>query len=498
MYIQYIYITNLKLHSPIRQRAVVQTYTIYHIPYAYDPYCTQSSTHRTHNSCSVGSPLRHRYVRHRLLAVVEFPCLCFLVHFRTRIPTRPLPRSVPQGYQHQCCCEANPYSTCLFFFAGYQRFSNIYEQVQPAPVVNNTQAAQDATPFQRTAPIYWTLQNRRTQPKQQAMSANGGNVTCRDDLYATPIRRAERLARAAAASNCASSPEARSNISPIVPRNGSGSIFMTSTPTRGDTSSSASAENVPPMKQPSRNWSDNSPERLNTCADRIGQSKTTLMDFKKLLLAKSAKTSPVQRKVSAVELLKKSSAPTAGSVTAQKPTPATPGASKPTLNSSLKLLDLSGSPKTFANRRMLRQGQFGSPSKTFAPKIRGPSGTAVASVGPRTDIMSTTIPEANSEEDHSNNSGGSRASLEAGNSIAADPASPSPPVAISSFDLKRNFFLQTEENNFMRGELKPSFGRNGHATSASSSSVATEAAGVESANKYVSAPTSLPAFETAL
>lgn len=383
---------------------------------------------------------------------------------------------------------------CFFSFAGYQRFSNIYEQVQPAPV--NTQAA-DATPFQRTAPIYWTLQSRRSQPKP-AMSE--GNVTCRDDLYATPVRRAERLARAAAAAGAATSnsssgsgqaTDGKSNISPIVPRNGSG-IFVTSTPTRGESSAS---ENVPPMKQPSRNWSDNSPERLNTCADRIGQSKTTLMDFKKLLLAKSAKTSPVQRKVSAVELLKKSSAAatTGGgnvAATGQKPThtTTTPGASKPTLNSSLKLLDLSGSPKTFANRRMLRQGQFGSPSKTFAPKMRGPSATAVASVGPRTDIMSTTIPEANSEEDHSNNSSGSRASLEAGETVAG--SSPSPPVAVSSFDLKRNFFLQTEENNFMRGELKPSFGRNGLAPSVAD-------AGVES-NKYVSAPTALPAFETAL
>lgn len=352
----------------------------------------------------------------------------------------------------------------------------------------NTQAA-DGTPFQRTAPIYWTLQSRRSQPKP---AMPGGNVTCRDDLYATPVRRAERLARAAAAAAASNSSsgsgladaatDGKSNISPIVPRNGSG-VFITSTPTRGESSAS---ENVPPMKQPSRNWSDNSPERLNTCADRIGQSKTTLMDFKKLLLAKSAKTSPVQRKVSAVELLKKSGGNAVAS--GPKPTQTTPGASKPTLNSSLKLLDLSGSPKTFANRRMLRQGQFGSPSKTFAPKMRGPSATAVASAGPRTDIMSSTIPEANSEEDHSNNSGGSRASLEAGETVAG--SSPSPPVAVSSFDLKRNFFLQTEENNFMRGELKPSFGRNGLATSAAD-------AGGDS-NKYVSAPTALPAFETAL
>ncbi|XP_030080645.1 uncharacterized protein LOC111595972 isoform X1 [Drosophila hydei] len=370
---------------------------------------------------------------------------------------------------------------------GYQRFSNIYEQVQPAQL--NTQAG-DATPFQRNAPVYWTLQSRRSQPKP----LSSGNATCRDDLYATPIRRAERVARAAAATAAATgnaaaaAAEGRSKLSPIVPGNGNGA-FLTSTPTRSETSIT---ENVPPMKQPSRNWNDNSPERLNTCADRIGQSKTTLMDFKKLLLAKSAKTSPVQRKMSAVELLKKTSAPATsnGNAPSQKTATATPGASKPTLNSSLKLLDLSGSPKTFANRRMLRQGQFGSPSKTFVPKIRGPN-AAVASVVPRTDIMSTIIPEANSDEDHSNNSGGSRAGSEADETAACTVANSNSPssVAVSSFDLKRNFFLQTDENNFMRGELKPSFGRNAGAP--------TVAISAES-NKYVSAPTSLPAFETAL
>ncbi|XP_017967000.1 uncharacterized protein LOC108658860 isoform X1 [Drosophila navojoa] len=374
---------------------------------------------------------------------------------------------------------------------GYQRFSNIYEQVQPAQL--NTQAG-DATPFQRNAPVYWTLQSRRSQPKP----LSSGNATCRDDLYATPIRRADRAARAAAATgagtatpgNASSTPNGRNNMSPIVPGNGNG-VFLTSTPTRSET---GATENVPPMKQPSRNWNDDAPERLNTCADRIGQSKTTLMDFKKLLLAKSAKTSPVQRKVSAVELLKKTSAPTSTANGAgQKTATATPGASKPTLNSSLKLLDLSGSPKTFANRRMLRQGQFGSPSKTFVPKIRGPN-AAVASVVPRTDIMSTTIPEANSDEDHSNNSGGSRAGSEADETAACTVANSNSPssVAVSSFDLKRNFFLQTEENNFMRGELKPNFGRNGGASAAVVGAINAET------NKYASAPTSLPAFETAL
>lgn len=419
--------------------------------------------------------------------LIEFSSSSFLLlGKRTLIrkpPTKKLMQFCAQIYEFQL----NDFVFDLLFSVGYQRFSNIYEQVQPAQL--NTQAG-DATPFQRNAPVYWTLQSRRSQPKP----LSSGNATCRDDLYATPIRRAERVARAAAATAAATgnaaaaAAEGRSKLSPIVPGNGNGA-FLTSTPTRSETSIT---ENVPPMKQPSRNWNDNSPERLNTCADRIGQSKTTLMDFKKLLLAKSAKTSPVQRKMSAVELLKKTSAPATsnGNAPSQKTATATPGASKPTLNSSLKLLDLSGSPKTFANRRMLRQGQFGSPSKTFVPKIRGPN-AAVASVVPRTDIMSTIIPEANSDEDHSNNSGGSRAGSEAGETAACTVANSNSPssVAVSSFDLKRNFFLQTDENNFMRGELKPSFGRNAGAP--------TVAISAES-NKYVSAPTSLPAFETAL
>ncbi|XP_002096261.2 uncharacterized protein LOC6535633 isoform X1 [Drosophila yakuba] len=362
---------------------------------------------------------------------------------------------------------------------GYQRFSNIYEQVQPAP---STQPQEDATatPFQRSAPIYWTLQNRRSQPRPQPP----GNVTCRDDLYATPIRRADRLPRPVVAAASTAAEGNRSNISPIVPRNRAGA-FLTSTPTRsGEAERDPENTQLPPMKKPSRNWTDDAPERLNTCADRIGQSKTTLMDFKKLLLAKSAKASPIQRKVSAVELLKKPTQATATPPVLKPSGPAQKVASagsKPTINTSLKLLDLSGSPKTFANRRMLRQGQFGSPSKTFAPKMRGPVNmVAAAAAPPRTDIMSTTIPEANSEEDQSNTSGGSRASSEAGETVP------------SSFDLKRNFFLQTEENNFMRGELKPSFARSNGAAGGAST---------EGGNKYVAAPVAnptLPSFETAL
>lgn len=372
--------------------------------------------------------------------------------------------------------------------------------MQPAPNNQPSETVETASPFQRSAPIYWTLQSRRSQPRPQPTSG----VTCRDDLYATPIRRADRLPRPVAA---AANDGNRSNISPIVPRNRSGGAFLTSTPTRGGlVGGGGEGENsgaqVPPMKQPPRNWSDDSPERLNTCADRIGQSKTTLLDFKKLLLAKSAKASPVQRKVSAVELLKKSSA--AASPPPPQPKPITVGQkvapAKPTLNSSLKLLDLSGSPKTFANRRMLRQGQFGSPSKTFAPKMRGPvNAVSAASAPARTDIMSTTIPEANSEEDNSNTSGGSRASSEAGDTKPT----------LSTYDLRRNFFLQTEENNFMRGELKSSFARTtngaggGGGGSGAGSAVTAPIGGAASAESNKCVPASvanpaLPSFETAL
>lgn len=352
-------------------------------------------------------------------------------------------------------------------------------------------------PFQRNAPIYWTLQNRKQVNRTVANSA-----TSRDDLYATPIRRSERVARAAAAAQ--SSTVSTASISPIVPRNRSSSVgFLTSTPTQLD--SQLPADNIP-AKQPSArsvNWDDNSPERLNTCADRIGQSKTSLLDFKKLLLAKSVKSSPVQKKVSAVELLKKStsnvSAPNSNAnvVGGTIPINPTTNMSAP-INSSMKLLDLSGSPKTFANRRMLRQGQFGSPSKSFAPKIKtspGGAGWRGHNTVHRTDIISTTIPEANSEEDQSTSTNSSSGSTKVLTEIGGDDAeerlnttttttttvsTSAATTAAEKFNLKRNFFLQTEENNFMKGELKKPF--------AKTTLLGTPAVSSGNSNQYVTGP----------
>lgn len=321
--------------------------------------------------------------------------------------------------------------------------------------------------FQRNTPVYWTLQNRRPVKPQPV------SVTSRDDLYATPIKRSERVARAQqqqqqqpqvvnSATSCGSL-ATTSTYSPLQQRNRNS--FLTSTPIRGQLDSQLPADNIPAKQPTSRiqNWDDNSPERLNTCADRIGQSKTSLMDFKKLLLAKSAKTSTVPKKISAVELLKKNNANQSPIKTGSNNSEINSATTASQLNSSMKLLELSGSPKTFANRRMLRQGQFGSPSKTFVPKIKTSPATWRSNSVQRTDIMSTTIPEArDSEEDHSNNS--SQNSSTTSSKQASKPQGENLPpteslVDTESLNLKRNIFLQTEENNFMRGELRSSFGR---------------------------------------
>lgn len=260
------------------------------------------------------------------------------------------------------------------------------------------------------SPVYWTLQNRRSP--RPALAAYSGS-TSRDDLYATPVKRSERrLPTPGVFYTPAQNPSMASENS---------TQFTTSTPIRR--SEMENIHSVVSLRQQLArygNLNDNSPERLNTCADRIGQSKTSLMDFKKLLLAKSTKTSTLTKKVSAVELLKKSQSPTP-TATSSNPISTIDGqnltndghkSALTPMNSSMKLLDLSGSPKTFASRKMLRQGQFGSPSKCLAPKLKGSPGgwrSQVASAVNRTDVMSITIPEAsNSEEDQSGSSGASR------------------------------------------------------------------------------------------
>lgn len=306
---------------------------------------------------------------------------------------------------------------------------------------------------ERNSPVYWTLQSKRCG-RQQVISS-----ISRDDLYATPLKRSDRKLR-------------QGNISSIGQGDRMG--IVTSTPMRQSTTDSPLPSDRIPMKQPSPRsllWDDDSPDRLNTCADRIGHSKTSLMDFKRLLLAKSVKSNTLPKKLSAVEMLKKNPTATGQSIGDGRITctntksNAPPGSPTSKINSSLNLLDLSGSPKTFANRRMLRQGQFGSPSKSFTPKLKNsPSGWR-ANSALRTDIMSTIIPESNSEgEDHSTlvadeSNVTKSCSILNGNLNIAEGETGGNMENFKRKDKEKNIFLQNEQNNFMRGELRASFAK---------------------------------------
>lgn len=300
----------------------------------------------------------------------------------------------------------------------------------------------------------------------------------------------------------------------------------------GSASSLSSGRSTPSFARPQLEpQQSGSTDQLasTSCSDRLGTPKTTLLDFKKLLLAKATgKTAPTS-KPSAVEQLRLAKAAAAaataaaaagtqqqqqtGGATVSSAAPPVTATGVAALNASMSIIDLSGSPKTFANRRMIRQGNFGSPSKSGAAAAAAGTGggdgvlDAPNSVGKhhmspraawkfanapyRTDVMSTAIPEAHSEEDTSNGSTGSNASavttIDRSEATVASADSPSPTASTASSDagtgvssssgssasasssaaaasttalvaadtinLKSNIFLQAEENNFMRGEI---------------------------------------------
>lgn len=218
-------------------------------------------------------------------------------------------------------------------------------------------------------------------------------------------------------------------------------------------------------------WANDSVEIPRTCSDRMGTPKTSLMDFKKLLLSKSS--GKTGRSTSAVEqlLLKKPS--TSGSSSpVPNATPSSEDIPKPTYNrtanlSTLKIQDLSGSPKTFANRRVLRApGNFGSPGRGMMMMGGGKSIAApVAAINAvKHDIMSTSIPEDHSEEENLSKTPPpprgvlrQQSSEELSSGSPTSPPSPAPAfgqgIVSESVNLKDNFFLKTEENNFPRNEI---------------------------------------------
>lgn len=127
------------------------------------------------------------------------------------------------------------------------------------------------------------------------------------------------------------------------------------------------------------------------CSERKGQKpkQTSTIDFKRLLLQKSSSNAP--RKLSAVEQLKLSKQQI------KPPQPKT----QPDMN----ILDLSGSPRSLVNRRLLNNAP-GSPSRELkpAPKILSPR-SQWRFASPRSDVLSSTILEDCREDETSNSSG---------------------------------------------------------------------------------------------
>lgn len=219
--------------------------------------------------------------------------------------------------------------------------------------------------------------------------------------------------------------------------------------------------------------------QTTTCSDRLGVPKTSLNDFKKLLL--NATNKKMSTKPSAVEQLK---------------------LKNESLNASpMKILDLSSSPKSFMNRRVLQlqpsqTSTSSSPYKKvnlMSPRSRWKynnfSKSSIASIpeaNVEDDVITTT--ETHQDEEKKLNTDFSftnplyatpqkklsvitekvvkelnisdpqtpTASAESVEPIIAKTeSSPETGIIETNFSMEENIFLQAEENNFMRGEIKP-------------------------------------------
>ncbi|KAI5637458.1 hypothetical protein NE865_09889 [Phthorimaea operculella] len=180
-----------------------------------------------------------------------------------------------------------------------------------------------------------------------------------------------------------------------------------------------------------------------TCADRFGPiPQTSRLDFKKLLLQHSVKLNTLQpqsksTKLSAAEQLKLSKE--------KSGTLPLPSAAN---RSQVNILDLSGSPKTYTHRKVIKPNpQPASPGRTGAlikehkntPKILLSPKSAWRFSSPRSDVLSSPIPEANNEED-SNSSG------EKHDTSPNPPSKTVPIVTNQHFGARRNL-IPINENN---------------------------------------------------
>lgn len=182
-----------------------------------------------------------------------------------------------------------------------------------------------------------------------------------------------------------------------------------------------------------------------SCADRFGPvPQTSRLDFKKLLLQHSVKLNTMHpqnkvNKLSAVEQLKLSKE--------KAQIPLTPTTNRTQMN----ILDLSGSPKTYTHRKVIKANpQPASPGRTSAlikehkntPKILLSPKSQWRFSSPRSDVLSTPIPEANNEDENSNSSGEKH-----DRSPNNPPCKTVPIVTNQHFGARRNL-IPINENNF--------------------------------------------------
>lgn len=181
----------------------------------------------------------------------------------------------------------------------------------------------------------------------------------------------------------------------------------------------------------------------STCADRYGPlSQTSRLDFKKLLLQHSVKLNTLKpqtksTKLSAVEQLKLSK---------EKPQVQPPQAAN---RSNVNILDLSGSPKTYTHRKIMKTNiQPASPGRTGVlmkehkntPKILLSPKSQWRFSSPRSDVLSTPIPEANNEDE--SNSSGEKCDTSPNN----PPCKTVPIVTNQHFGARRNLIPINEHN----------------------------------------------------
>lgn len=237
--------------------------------------------------------------------------------------------------------------------------------------------------------------------------------------------------------------------------------FKTSTPVKGDstmnhtTIDSFGNSTLIPSIHASTNKS-NETTRSTTCSDRLGVPKTSLNDFKRLLLTTAGKKAAP--KPSAVEQLKLkrdlAAAAAAAAAAAQEAQP-------------MRILDLTSSPKSFTNRRML-QSSNASPfkkSNLASPRSRWKYSTF-------NKMPIAPIPEANAEDECGSGAvvidihmpvtppkitaSKETSEIIRTKPVIVDPAPRVEPMVIeTNLSMEENIFLQTEENNFMKGEVRP-------------------------------------------